>query len=101
MNPDNFTHKTNEALVAAHEMASEASSIAAAGPAPFSTCDSFVCSQFKSSSGFGFVSDLSSDFAPHLAFRLILFLGDLEGIRWEQVMRTRQGHQNPLLGMID
>lgn len=24
MNPDNFTHKTNEALVAAHEMASEA-----------------------------------------------------------------------------
>jgi len=76
-----------EALVAAHEMASEASSIAAAGPAPFSTCDSFVCSQFKSSSGFGFVSlDLSSDFAPHLAFRLILFLGDLEGILFDSIL---------------
>ncbi|PVH64409.1 hypothetical protein PAHAL_2G261900 [Panicum hallii] len=45
--------------------------------------------------------DVSLDFSPHLAFRLILFLGDLDGNRWEQVMRTRQGHQNPLLGMID
>jgi len=46
-------------------------------------CCAFDCSQFESSSGFGFLSlDLSSDFAPHLAFRLILFLGDLEGIRF-------------------
>ena len=50
-------------------------------------CCAFDCSQFESSSGFGFLSlDLSSDFAPHLAFRLILFLGDLEGILFDSIL---------------
>jgi len=84
-------------------LTSPTSSVAAARPAPFSSGLLLFALSWIRAAALVLFSFLISplDSAPHLAFTLILFLGDLEGIRWEQVMRTRQGHQNPLLGMID
>jgi len=70
MNPDNFTHKTNEALVAAHEMASEASSIAAAGPAPF--CSALLLIALSSSRAAALV--FFPLISPLILLRILLFV---------------------------